>query len=91
MEQPVLPAVTLAELDQLSSRASTVINRLRDRLFAPGTSKTLDIRFNVRKAAAMVGRSDKLIRDAEADGRLPEPQKDPGNRAAHRIQPRSGE
>lgn len=76
MEQPVLTPVTLAELDQLSTRAATVINRLRDRLFAPGTSKTLDLSFNVRKAAEMVGRSDKLIRDAEADGRLPEPQKD---------------
>ncbi|MFC6589439.1 AAA family ATPase [Sulfitobacter pacificus] len=30
----------------------------------------------MRKAAEMVGRSDKLIRDAEADGRLPEPEKD---------------
>ena len=76
MEQPVLPPVTLAELDQLSTRAATVIGRLRDRLFAPGSAKTLDLRFNVRKAAEMVGRSDKLIRDAEGDGRLPEPQKD---------------
>ena len=76
MEQPILPPVSLIELDQLSTRASTVINRLRDRLFAPGSSKTLDLRFTVRKAAQMVGRSDKLIRDAEADGRLPAPEKD---------------
>ncbi len=77
MQQPVLPPVTLDELAQLSDRASVVIERLRERVYAPGTNKTLDLRFNVRKAAEMVGRSDKLIRDAEADGRLPAPEKDP--------------
>lgn len=76
MEQSALPKVTLAELDQLSTRASTVISRLRDRLYAPGTEKQLNLTFNVRRAAEMVGRSDKLIRDAEADGRLPMPEKD---------------
>ena len=77
MQQPVLPPVTLSELANLSDRASTVIERLRERIYAPGSSKTLNLRFNVRKAAEMVVRSDKLIRDAEGDGRLPPPQKDP--------------
>jgi len=77
MQQPVLPPVTLIELGNLSDRASTVIERLRERIYAPGAAKSLDLRFNVRKAADMVGRSDKLIRDAEADGRLPAPEKDP--------------
>lgn len=77
MEQSALPPVTLTELDLLSSRASTVIARLRDRLYAPGSEKRLGLRFNVRRAAEMVGRSDKLIRDAEASGRLPMPEKDP--------------
>ena len=76
MQQPVLPPVTLTELGNLSDRASTVIERLRERVYAPGIAKSLDLRFNVRKAAEMVGRSDKLIRDAEADGRLPAPEKD---------------
>ena len=76
MQQPVLPPVTLTELGNLSDRAATVIERLRERIYAPGVSKTLDLRFNVRRAAEMVGRSDKLIRDAEADGRLPQPEKD---------------
>lgn len=76
MQQPVLPPVTLTELGNLSARASTVIERLRERVYAPGIAKSLDLRFNVRKAAEMVGRSDKLIRDAEADGRLPAPEKD---------------
>ena len=77
MQQPVLPPVTLTELGNLSDRASTVIERLRERIYAPGAAKSLDLRFNVRKAADMVGRSDKLIRAAEAAGRLPAPEKDP--------------
>ncbi|KAB2542972.1 chromosome partitioning protein, partial [Salipiger aestuarii] len=87
MEQSALPAVSLDELDRLATRASTVINRLRDRLYAPGTQKTLDVQFNVRRAAEMVGRSEKLIRDAEGDGRLPEPEKDPqtGRRTGYSL------
>jgi len=73
---PVLPPVTLDELGVLSRRATTVIERLRERVFAPGTHKRLDLIYNVRTAAEMVGRSEKAIRDAEADGRLPEPEKD---------------
>ena len=80
MDSYVLPPVALAELDTLSARAATVIARLRERVYAPGTQKALDIQFNVRSAAEMVGRSEKLIRDAEADGRLPEPDKDPTSR-----------
>ena len=74
---PILPPVTMAEFEELAGRSETVIGRLRDRVFAKGRTKTLELRFNVRTAAEMVGRSEKLIRDAEADGRLPEPLKDP--------------
>ena len=38
----VLPPVTLDELSVLSRRAATVIERLRERVFAPGTQKQLD-------------------------------------------------
>jgi len=69
-------SIGLHELNTLSERSSTVIDRLRDRVYAPNTEKKLDLTFNVRSAAEMVGRSEKLIRDAEADGRLPEPHKD---------------
>ncbi|WP_423206325.1 chromosome partitioning protein (plasmid) [Paracoccus yeei] len=71
-----VPPVTLEELAVLSQRASTVIERLRERVFAPGTRKELDLLFNVRTAAEMVGRTEKAIRDAETSGRLPEPVKD---------------
>ena len=73
----VLPSVSLTELTQLTSRASTVIQRLRERVFSPGNEKQLNLRFNVRTAAEMVGRTEKAIRDAEGDGRLQEPDKDP--------------
>lgn len=76
MDNTVLPPVTLNELSLLTRRAATVIERLRERVFAPNTEKRLEIRFNVRTAAEMVGRTEKAIRDAEADGRLPEPDKD---------------
>lgn len=76
MDNTVLPPVTLNELSLLTRRAVTVIERLRERVFAPNTEKRLEIRFNVRTAAEMVGRTEKAIRDAEADGRLPEPDKD---------------
>lgn len=87
MQNPALPPVTLDELANLSDRASTVIERLRERVYAPGTAKQLELRFNVRRAAEMVGRSDKLIRDAENDGRLPPPEKDPdtGRRTGYSL------
>ena len=76
MADPILPSISLDDLDLLSNRASSVIDRLRDQVFAPGTQKNLDLRFNVRTAAQMIGRSETLIRDAENEGRLPTPEKD---------------
>lgn len=87
MDNQVLPLVSLSGLQNLSNRADTVMNRLRDRVYAPGSEKRLELSFNVRSAAEMVGRSEKLIRDAEADGRLPEPRKDPdtGRRTGYSL------
>ncbi len=74
---PALAPVDLEELSRISTRASAVIDRLRDRLFAPESRKRLDLRFNVKTAAEMVGRSEKTIREGEAEGRLPGPERDP--------------
>lgn len=84
---PILPPVRMEDFEVLANRSATVISRLRDRLYADGSHKTLDLRFNVRTAAAMVGRSEKLIRDGENDGRLPAPQKDPdsGRRTGYSL------
>lgn len=69
--------VGLDRLDQLSERAADVIDRLRDQVYAPDQRKTLNLRFNVKTAAQMVGKTDKAIREAEDAGRLPAPEKDP--------------
>ena len=74
------PGIGLAELEVMADRATLVIERLRDRVFAPGGAKELALRFGVKKAAEMVGRSEKAIREAEADGRLPAPDRDPATR-----------
>lgn len=74
---PALAPVTMRDFEILANRSANVLDRLRNRLFDEGSRKVLDLRFNVRTAAEMVGRSEKSIRDAEADGRLPEPQKAP--------------
>ena len=76
MAEPEYP-VTLDDIEALARRSDLVIERLRERIFAPGTQKRLEVRFNVRAAATMAGRTEKAIRDAEGDGRLPEPEKDP--------------
>lgn len=82
-----LPSIGLEMLEAMSTRASTVVERLRDRVFSPNSLKTLDLLFNVKSAASMVGRSEKLIRDAEADGRLPEPDTNPdtGRRTGYTL------
>ena len=74
------PGIGLAELEVMADRATLVIERLRDRVFAPGGTKELALRFGVKKAAEMTGRSEKAIREAEADGRLPAPDRDPATR-----------
>ena len=67
----------LERLLSLSDRANDVIERLRDQIYAPDSRKSLDLRFNVKTAAEMVGRTEKAIREAEDAGRLEPPEKDP--------------
>ena len=82
-----LPSVGLDTLEGMANRAATVVERLRDRVFTPDARKTLDLSFNVKRAAGMVGRSEKLIRDAEADGRLPQADVNPetGRRTGYSL------
>ncbi|MEM7007456.1 MAG: AAA family ATPase, partial [Pseudomonadota bacterium] len=70
--------IGLNHLSSLAERSGDIIERLRGQVYAPDQKKTLGIRFNVKTAADMVGRTEKAIREAEAAGRLPEPEKDPG-------------
>lgn len=84
---PSLPPVDLDRLTMLARRSSTIIDRLRDQVYAPDARKQLNIRFNVKTAAEMVGRSEKSIREAEAAGHLVEPAKDPktGRRTGYTL------
>lgn len=87
MHDPLLNNMSLDNLNVLSDRAATVVERLRNRVFAPETQKQLNISFNVKTAAKMVKRSETLIREAENDGRLPESSKDPktGRRTGYSL------
>ena len=80
-------SVGLDRLNRLSDRSSDIIERLRDQVYAPDSRKRLNIRFNVKTAAEMVGRTEKAIREAEAAGRLTEPEKDPktGRRTGYTL------
>lgn len=60
-------------MDALNQRAHQVIQRLRASVFSPEERKVLDVRFSISRTAEMVGRTPEAIRQAEMDGRLPEP------------------
>jgi chromosome partitioning protein len=69
----------------MAERAGLVVDRLRARVFAPGGAKRLDLRFGLKKAAAMAGSPgvplpEAAILEAEADGRLPAPETRAGRR-----------
>ena len=67
------PGVGLAEIRSIEEASYSVIERLREAVFAPDGEKTLDRRFSISEVADMVGRSTQTIRSAEAAGKLPEP------------------
>jgi chromosome partitioning protein len=73
-------SISLDEIKELKRRSHKVIERLRARAFAPHNTKTLDLVFTISQAAEMVGRTTTAIRDAESQGRLPEPAKDASGR-----------
>lgn len=79
--------INLEKLSSLADRSNDVIDRLRSQVYAPDTRKSLGLRFNVKTAGAMVGRTDKALREAEDAGRLPQPDKDPktGRRTGYTL------
>lgn len=79
--------VGLEHLSALADRSSDIIERLRSQVYAPDSRKTLNLRFNVKTAGEMVGRSEKAIREAESVGKLAEAEKDPktGRRTGYTL------
>ena len=78
--------ISLEQIRHLQLSARNILDRLRERVFAPDSVKELTIRFGVEKAAEMVGRSSQAIRAAESDGRLPAPPTDDkGRRSGYSL------
>jgi chromosome partitioning protein len=73
-------ATGLSTILDLVDRINDIRRALRDQNFAPNSVKRVEKRYGMKEAQEMVGRSYQAIRDAEADGRLPKPQKGPNNR-----------
>ena len=65
---------------QLARRASAVVASLRDNARAARAGARREPTFTIGEAAALVGRTPAAIRDAEKDGRLPEPPRTETNR-----------
>lgn len=65
---------------QLARRASAVVENLRDAARAARANERREPTFSISEAASLVGRTPAAIRDAEKDGRLPEPPRTQTNR-----------
>ena len=67
-------------VSQLARRASAVVENLRDAARAARSGERREPLFSIGEAADLVGRTPAAIRDAEKDGRLPEPPRTETNR-----------
>jgi chromosome partitioning protein len=65
---------------QLARRASAVVSNLRDAARAARSGARREPTFSIGEAANLVGRTPAAIREAEKDGRLPEPPRTETNR-----------
>lgn len=83
----VIEQIGLTQIREIEERSYTIIERLRQSVFAPNKQKELKIRFSVSEAAEMAGRTPTAIRDAEKDGRLPKPTlDDKGRRVGYTLE-----
>jgi chromosome partitioning protein len=77
--EAVVPSLA-GPVAQLARRASAVVENLRDSARAARSGDRREPTFTIGGAAALVGRTPAAIRDAEKDGRLPEPPRTETNR-----------
>jgi chromosome partitioning protein len=71
----------VAQIGRLAESGVRMVDRLRRQSFLPEQRKSLNIRFGIAEAAALLDCSTNRIRGAEEDGRLPPP---PVTDEAHR-------
>ena len=74
-EEAVYGTIGVEDIRSIEAASYSVIERLRETVFAPGGVKKLTRRFTISEASRMVGRSTTSIRQAEEGGRLPAPEK----------------
>lgn len=77
----------LESISFLRQRAEDVLAALRDDVFAPDGVKTLRRSWSISEAAELVGRSQQSIRLAEADRKLPAPERlESGRRGGYSLE-----
>ena len=80
------PGREVEQISALAGAGEKMIDRLRRKAFLPERRKSLNIRFGIAEAAALLGCSTNRIRMAEEDGRLPPaPASESGRRAGDDI------
>lgn len=67
---------------RLQERSVGLLDAMRAQLLGESEEKSLPLRFSIRQAAKMVGKSDMTIRRAEEAGTLPSPEK---RESGHRL------
>lgn len=70
----------LVSVATLANRASSVLEKLRDAARSARADDRREPTFTITKAAELVGRTPAAIREAEKEGRLPEPARADNNR-----------
>ncbi|USI75190.1 AAA family ATPase [Sphingomonas morindae] len=73
-------AERLVSVATLAARTSSVLEKLRDSARSARADDRREPTFTISKAAELVNRTPAAIRDAEKDGRLPEPSRGDNNR-----------
>ncbi|WP_278373587.1 AAA family ATPase [Sphingobium xenophagum] len=73
-------AERLVSVATLAARTSSVLEKLRDSARSARADDRREPTFTISKAAELVGRTPAAIRDAEKDGRLPQPSRGDNNR-----------
>lgn len=74
------PELMQTAVSQLASRSSAIVAKLRDGARNARAEHRRQPTFTIGQAAALVGRTAAAIREAEKDGRLPEPPRTETNR-----------
>ena len=74
------PDTAVESVSKKERLAQSTLDRLRQLSFDPANQKRFERTWTISQLHSMVGRAPQTIRDAEADGRLPTPQKDASNR-----------